>query len=107
MNMSGWGDDDPDNERGEAIKDRRASVSGRADSDPSSPGARNQRAAVLPDQSAGEETRSQGSGSRQRGRTCKREVSEKTIKQIIELAQGKYKGFNDHHLTDKCASDEK
>ena len=42
-----------------------------------------------------------------RGRPSKRKVTEKTVKRIIELAQGKYKDFNDHHLTDKLASDEK
>jgi len=42
-----------------------------------------------------------------RGRPCKRKVKEQTVKRIIELAQGKYKDFNDHHLTDKLASDEK
>lgn len=36
-----------------------------------------------------------------RGRPCKRKVKEKTVKRIVELARGKYRGFNDHHLTEK------
>ena len=42
-----------------------------------------------------------------RGRPCKRKITEKTVKRIIELAQGKYKDFNDHPLTDKLESEEK
>ena len=41
------------------------------------------------------------------GRPCKRKIPEKTVKRIIALAQGKYKDFNDHHLTDKLESEEK
>ena len=36
-----------------------------------------------------------------RGRPCKRKIKEKVVKRIVELAQGKYKDFNDHHLTEK------
>ena len=42
-----------------------------------------------------------------RGRPSKRKIKEQTVKRIIELAQGKYKDFNDHHLTDKLESEEK
>lgn len=42
-----------------------------------------------------------------RGRPCKRKITEKTVKRIVELAQGKYKDFNDHHLTEKLAEQEK
>ena len=42
-----------------------------------------------------------------RGRACKRKIKEKTIKRIVELARGKYQGFNDHHLTEKLGSEEK
>src|SRR6266545_5733018 len=42
-----------------------------------------------------------------RGRPSKRKIKEKTVKRIVELAQGKYKGFNDHHLTDKLEAEEK
>jgi transposase len=42
-----------------------------------------------------------------RGRPCKRKIKEQTVKRIIKLAQGKYKDFNDHHLTDKLESEEK
>ena len=34
-------------------------------------------------------------------RASKRKVKEKTLKRIVELAKGKYRGFNDHHLTEK------
>ena len=36
-----------------------------------------------------------------RGRICKRELSDKTKRRIVELARGKYRGFNDHHLSEK------
>ncbi len=42
-----------------------------------------------------------------RGRPCKRKVAEKTIKRIVELAKGKYRGFNDHHLTEKLKEQER
>ena len=41
-----------------------------------------------------------------RGRACKRKVKEKEVKRIVELAQGKYRGFNDHHLTEKLKEQE-
>jgi transposase len=42
-----------------------------------------------------------------RGRPCKRKVKEKEVKRIVELAKGKYRGFNDHHLTEKLKEEEK
>ena len=36
-----------------------------------------------------------------RGRICKRKLSEKTKRRIVEPARGKYRGFNDHHLSEK------
>src|SRR5260370_42186638 len=42
-----------------------------------------------------------------RGRPCKRKTKEKVINRGVELAQGKYKGFNDHHLTEKLKEQEK
>jgi hypothetical protein len=36
-----------------------------------------------------------------RGRACKRMVKEKTVRRILELARGKYLGFNDPHVTEK------
>jgi transposase len=42
-----------------------------------------------------------------RGRRCKRKIKEKLVKQIVELAKGKYKDFNDHHLTEKLQEQEK
>lgn len=36
-----------------------------------------------------------------RGRRCARKVSEKAERRVVELARGKYRGFNDHHLTEK------
>lgn len=41
-----------------------------------------------------------------RGRRCKRKIKEKVVKRIVELAQGKYKDFNDHHLTEKLKEQE-
>jgi transposase len=41
-----------------------------------------------------------------RGRPCKRKVKEKEVKRIVELARGKYRGFNDHHLTEKLREQE-
>jgi transposase len=41
-----------------------------------------------------------------RGRPCKRKTKEKTVRQILKLAQGKYQGFNDHHLTEKLKEHE-
>jgi transposase len=36
-----------------------------------------------------------------RGRRCKRKIKEKIVRRVVELARGKYQGFNDHHLTEK------
>jgi transposase len=36
-----------------------------------------------------------------RGRASKRKTKEKTVRRILELARGRYQGFNDHHLTEK------
>jgi transposase len=41
-----------------------------------------------------------------RGRPCERKTKEKTIKRVVELARGKYQGFNDHHLTEKLKEQE-
>jgi transposase len=41
-----------------------------------------------------------------RGRGCKRKTKDKVVKRIVELAQGKYQGFNDHHLTEKLKEQE-
>jgi hypothetical protein len=43
---------------------------------------------------------------RKRGRPCKRETKEKTVRQILKLAQWKYQGFNDHHLAEKLKEHE-
>src|ERR1700694_396632 len=42
-----------------------------------------------------------------RGRTCKRKVKEKDVKRIVELAKGKYRGLNDHHLSEKLREEGK
>ena len=42
-----------------------------------------------------------------RGRPCKRKTPEKEVRRVVELARGKYLGFNDHHLTEKLAEQEK
>jgi transposase len=36
-----------------------------------------------------------------RGRRCAWKLSEKAERKIVEAARGKYRGFNDHHLTEK------
>lgn len=42
-----------------------------------------------------------------RGRESKRKTKEKIVNRIVELAQGKYQGFNDSHLTEKLKEQEK
>ena len=42
-----------------------------------------------------------------RGRPCQRKTKEKVVNRIVELAQGKYRDFNDHHLTEKLKEQEK
>jgi transposase len=42
-----------------------------------------------------------------RGRPCKRKIKEQEVKRVVELAKGKYRGFNDRHLTEKLAEQEK
>ena len=41
-----------------------------------------------------------------RGRPCKRKIKEKVVRRVVELARGKYQGFNDHHLTEKLKEQE-
>lgn len=41
-----------------------------------------------------------------RGRICHWKLSAKTYGRIVELARGKYRGFNDHHLTEKLTEEE-
>jgi transposase len=41
-----------------------------------------------------------------RGRRCKRKTKEKVVRRVVELARGKYQGFNDHHLTEKLKEQE-
>src|SRR3989338_3714658 len=40
------------------------------------------------------------------GRHCSWKLSEKSVKRIVELARGKYRGFNDHHLSEKLGEEE-
>jgi transposase len=42
-----------------------------------------------------------------RGRPSRYKVKEKTERRIVELARGKYRGFNDHHLTEKLKEEER
>ena len=42
-----------------------------------------------------------------RGRPSRRKVKEETERRIVELAKGKYRGFNDHHLTEKLKEEER
>lgn len=41
-----------------------------------------------------------------RGRPSRHQVKEKTVKRVVQLARGKYPGFNDHHLTEKLKEQE-
>src|SRR4026208_1303546 len=41
-----------------------------------------------------------------RGRPCKHKTKEKIVRRVVELARGKYQGFNDHHLTEKLKEQE-
>ena len=41
-----------------------------------------------------------------RGRPCGRKLNEKIVGRVVELARGKYQGFNDHHLTEKLKEHE-
>jgi len=41
-----------------------------------------------------------------RGRPCKRKIKEKIVRRVVQLARGKYQGFNDHHLTEKLKEHE-
>ena len=41
-----------------------------------------------------------------RGRPCKGKIKDKTVRRVVELARGKYKDFNDHHLTEKLKEQE-
>jgi transposase len=40
------------------------------------------------------------------GRSCKRKTKEKIVRRVLELARGKYLGFNDHHLSEKLKEQE-
>ena len=41
-----------------------------------------------------------------RGRPCKRRLKDIAVWRVLELARGKYQGFNDHHLTEKLNEQE-
>jgi hypothetical protein len=41
------------------------------------------------------------------GRPCKYKLKDQTLKRVVELARGKYRGFNDHHLSEKLKKEEK
>jgi len=40
-----------------------------------------------------------------RGRPCKRKIKEKMVRRVVELARGKYRGFNDHRETQRTRTD--
>jgi transposase len=42
-----------------------------------------------------------------RGRLSERKITDRIAQRVVELARGKYPGFNDHHLTEKLADEEK
>jgi transposase len=41
-----------------------------------------------------------------RGRRCKCRLKDNIVRRVLELARGKYQGFNDHHLTEKLKEPE-
>src|SRR5262249_32036961 len=41
-----------------------------------------------------------------RGRSCKHKTKEKDVRRVVELAKGKYRGFNNYHLTEKLRAQE-
>ena len=41
-----------------------------------------------------------GISERQCYRIKRRVIKDKTVRRVVELAWGKYQGFNDHHLTE-------
>src|SRR5262245_21582660 len=67
--MSGCGYDNRDDERREAARGNTKSVSRGADGGGGRDGNRSQRAAMLPDQSSGNQARGEGSGSWESGAT--------------------------------------
>ena len=56
---------------------------------------------MLPDQGAISEGGCPGIVHGNRGRPSTHKVKEKIERRIVELARGRYRGFNDHHLTEK------
>ena len=42
-----------------------------------------------------------------RGRPCKYKLKDQILKRVVELALGKYRGFSDHHLSEKLNEEEK
>ncbi len=40
------------------------------------------------------------------GLPCKRKLKKRTVKRVLELARGKYQGFNDLHLTEQLKEQE-
>ena len=42
-----------------------------------------------------------------RGRASPSKIKDKVVQRIVELARGKYKDFNDHHLTEKLEEEQK
>jgi hypothetical protein len=61
--MSGCEDDNPDDERREAVRDYTKSVSGGADGGRGGNGTGSQRSALLPSQGSGKRARSEGGGA--------------------------------------------
>jgi hypothetical protein len=86
--MSGCGDDNPDDERREAARGNTKSVSRGADGSGGRGDDRSQRAALLPDQSSGNQARAKGVVHGNRARPCKRKTKEKDVKRVVELARG-------------------
>jgi len=104
--MSGWGNDNSDDEGRETDRGNPKSVSGRAHRRRSSDDSRCQRATVLRIKARVKQRGVKGVVHGNWGRVCQRKVKNKTVQRIVELARGKYHGFNDHHLTEKLKEHE-
>src|SRR5262249_31314781 len=92
--MSGWRDDNPDDERREAVRDNTKSVSRGADG-----GEAGMVIGVSERQCYRIKARVTKGGAKgvvhgNRGRACKHKTKEKDVKRVVELAKGKYRGFN-------------
>jgi hypothetical protein len=105
--MSGCGDDNPDDERREAARSNTESVSRGADGGGGGVVIGVSERQCYRIKAKVTERGAKGVVHGNRGRRCKRKTKEKEVRRVVELAKGKYRGFNDRHLTEKLAEQEK